>query len=65
MTVGGQVGIAGHLKIGEGVQIGAQSGVMRDIKSGERVGGTPAVPIRQFFRQAAALKRIMREKDKK
>ena len=30
--IGGQVGIAGHLKIGDKVKIGAQAGVTKSIK---------------------------------
>ncbi|MBV6632598.1 MAG: UDP-3-O-(3-hydroxymyristoyl)glucosamine N-acyltransferase [Alphaproteobacteria bacterium] len=53
-----QAGIAGHLKIGAGAQIGAQAGVMRDVEAGEKVIGSPAVPIKQFFRQVSTLKKM-------
>ncbi|MEE8333075.1 MAG: UDP-3-O-(3-hydroxymyristoyl)glucosamine N-acyltransferase [Alphaproteobacteria bacterium] len=62
VVVGGQVGIAGHLTVGAGAQIGAQSGVNRDVSAGARLQGTPAVPVRQFYRQAAYLERLMTEK---
>jgi UDP-3-O-[3-hydroxymyristoyl] glucosamine N-acyltransferase len=60
-----QAGIAGHLKIGAGAQIGAQSGVMRDVPAGEQVLGSPAMPIKQFFRQIAALKKLAEGRDNK
>ena len=41
--IGGQVGIIGHLKIGDNVKIQAQAGVTSDIKSNSRVTGTPAI----------------------
>ena len=41
--IGGQVGIIGHLKIGDNVKIQAQAGVTSDIKSDSRVTGTPAI----------------------
>jgi UDP-3-O-[3-hydroxymyristoyl] glucosamine N-acyltransferase len=56
--VGGQGGLTGHLTIGRGAQIAAQSGVMGDVPEGARIGGSPAVPIRQWHRQTVALARI-------
>lgn len=55
---GGRVGIADHLTIGSGVQIGASSGVMHDIPDGERWVGTPAMPAKAAFRQAATLRKL-------
>ena len=63
VIIGGQAGIAGHLKIGAGVQIAAQSGILRETAAGERVMGTPARPLRQFFREVATLEKIS-SKDK-
>jgi UDP-3-O-[3-hydroxymyristoyl] glucosamine N-acyltransferase len=37
-----------------GGQVGAQSGVMRDMPAGARWAGAPAMPIREFFRIVAA-----------
>ena len=51
--IGGQVGFAGHLRIGDGVRIAAQSGLMRDVEAGMTVGGSPAVPMRQWLRSVA------------
>jgi UDP-3-O-[3-hydroxymyristoyl] glucosamine N-acyltransferase len=62
VVVGGQGGLAGHLHIGQGAQIAAQSGVHRDIGPGEIVGGYPAVPIMEWRRQAAALRRLAKRK---
>ncbi len=58
VVMGGQGGLAGHLKIGAGAQIAAQSGVIRDLAPGERVMGTPARPLRRFFREIAILERL-------
>jgi UDP-3-O-[3-hydroxymyristoyl] glucosamine N-acyltransferase len=60
VQVGGQAAIAGHLHIEAGAKIGAQSGVMADVPAGITVQGTPAQPQRDFFKQVAILKRIMR-----
>ncbi len=62
VQVGGQVGFAGHLQIGAGAKIAAQSGVHRDIPAGQTVGGYPAVPVREWQRQAALLKQLARRK---
>ena len=61
VAVGGQAGIAGHLSIGHQVQIAAQSGVMRNLEDKEIVGGSPAVPIRQWHRQTLYLKEISKK----
>jgi UDP-3-O-[3-hydroxymyristoyl] glucosamine N-acyltransferase len=57
-ALGGQAGIAGHLKIGAGAQVAAAAGVMTDIPAGERWAGAPAKPVREFFREVAAIKRL-------
>ncbi|MDE1147731.1 MAG: UDP-3-O-(3-hydroxymyristoyl)glucosamine N-acyltransferase [Azospirillaceae bacterium] len=63
VVLAAQAGVTGHLKIGAGAQIAAQSGVMRDVEPGEKVGGSPAVPMRQWLRQVAALGRLVRGKN--
>ncbi len=60
----GQAGLAGHLKIGDHVQIAAQSGIMKDIESGQKVAGSPAVPVRQWHRQTVSLARLAKGKKK-
>jgi UDP-3-O-[3-hydroxymyristoyl] glucosamine N-acyltransferase len=62
VVLAAQAGLTGHLRIGEGVQIAAQSGVMRDVDAGAKVCGSPAVPIKQFFRQTATLAKLARKK---
>jgi UDP-3-O-[3-hydroxymyristoyl] glucosamine N-acyltransferase len=58
VVLGGQVGIADHLTIGEGAQIGAASGLMRDVPAGEKWFGSPAKPGREFFREQVTLQRL-------
>lgn len=55
VMIGGQAGFSGHLTIGDGARIAAQSGVMRDIQPGATVIGSPAIPVREFWRQIAVL----------
>jgi UDP-3-O-[3-hydroxymyristoyl] glucosamine N-acyltransferase len=61
VALGGQAGITGHLHIGKGARVAAQSGVMRDIPAGEEQMGAPAMPARQFMRQVAALNRLIKK----
>jgi UDP-3-O-[3-hydroxymyristoyl] glucosamine N-acyltransferase len=58
VRVGGQAGITGHLRIGQGAEIGAQAGVMSDLVPGAKVVGSPAWPLKDFFRQIAALRKM-------
>jgi UDP-3-O-[3-hydroxymyristoyl] glucosamine N-acyltransferase len=58
VRVGGQAAMAGHLRIGQGAEIGAQAGVISDTAPGAKVLGSPAQPIKDFFRQIATLKKM-------
>jgi UDP-3-O-[3-hydroxymyristoyl] glucosamine N-acyltransferase len=60
VALGGQVGLAGHLHIGAGAQVGAASGVMNDIPAGQRWFGVPAQPAREHFRDIATLRKLSR-----
>lgn len=62
VQLGGQVGLAGHLNIGDGVRIAAQSGVHRDVEAGLTIGGSPALPIREYFRRLTIVARLAGEK---
>lgn len=65
VVVGGQAGLSGHLTIGKGVRIAAQSGVMKDSAAGTTVGGSPAVPIRDWHRQTALLSKFVKDSKSK
>ena len=58
MILAGQVGLAGHLKIGNHVTVAAKSGVMHDIPDGEKWLGIPAQPDRQTKRQLIAIQHL-------
>jgi UDP-3-O-[3-hydroxymyristoyl] glucosamine N-acyltransferase len=60
VVIGGQAGVIGHATVGMGAQIAATSAVGRDVPRGERWGGTPAKPIRELFRDMAALDRLIK-----
>ena len=65
VMLGGRVGVADHIRIGSGAQIAATSGVMNDVPAGERWAGTPAQPIKEFFREVAIIRNLVREKKEK
>jgi UDP-3-O-[3-hydroxymyristoyl] glucosamine N-acyltransferase len=62
VMVGGQGGLTGHLHIGHKARIGAQAGVMADVAAGTEVVGSPAMPVRDFFRQVAVIRRLVAER---
>ena len=61
-ALGGQVGVAGHITIADGVQIAGQGGVIQDIKEPGIMGGTPAVPIRDWHKQTIMMKKLIKGK---
>ena len=63
VLMGGKVGLADHLKIGAGAQIAAASGLMRDVPPGEKWGGIPARPIKDWLRETAALSKLAKKRD--
>ncbi len=58
VALGGQVAVKGHVRIGMGAQIAATSGVNSDVPAGARWGGAPARPMREWFREITALKKL-------
>ena len=56
--LGGKVGVANHVKIGDGARLGALSGVNEDLAAGGTYLGQPAIPIKDFWRQVAAMRRL-------
>ena len=65
VMVAGQAGLTGHLRIGSRARIGAQAGVMADVPASADVVGSPARPVREFFRQVALLRRLARERSRR
>jgi UDP-3-O-[3-hydroxymyristoyl] glucosamine N-acyltransferase len=56
--MGGQAGIAGHLKVGHGAQIAGASHPKDDVPAGARMVGTPALPIKEWAREQGTLKKM-------
>jgi UDP-3-O-[3-hydroxymyristoyl] glucosamine N-acyltransferase len=57
VVMAGQSAAVGHIKIGSGAQLAGWSHATHDIPPGARYGGTPAVPMPEYARQTAILKR--------
>ena len=65
VMLGGQAGLAGHLRIGRGARIAAQAGVISDVPAGAAYMGFPAESSRTFLRGVATLRRLVRRESKK
>lgn len=64
VVIGARVGINNHVRIGEAAQIAATSNVNGDVPAGARWGGTPAKPVKQWFREMFVLEKLAREDQK-
>lgn len=58
VAIGGQTGVRGHVRIGMGAQVAAVSVVGDDLAPGGRYGGAPAKPVKQWFREVAAVRKL-------
>jgi UDP-3-O-[3-hydroxymyristoyl] glucosamine N-acyltransferase len=60
VMMGGRVGVTDNITIGAGAMIAAGSGVMSNVPAGEKWGGAPAQPARDWLKANAALRRLAR-----
>ena len=58
---GAQCGVADNLTIGDGNMFAARTGITKDVGSGKIMGGFPAVPVQEFRRQMANIRRLGRK----
>lgn len=59
VVMGGQVGVSGHIKIAEGVQIAAKAGISKSLTvKGGKYSGVPAVPLDEYNRKSVYLRNI-------
>jgi len=56
VVLAGQVAIAGHLRLENGVSVAGKSGVTKSLSTG-KYGGIPAIPLHEYNRQQVFLKR--------
>ncbi len=65
VVLGGQVGFADHVQVGDGARFAARSGVAPgEYAGGQDWGGAPAVPARQWMRQIAAIALLAKRRKK-
>lgn len=62
VVLGARAGVNNNVTIGEGAQIAAISVVHGDVPPGARWGGTPAKPVKQWFREMKMLEQLARRK---
>lgn len=60
VIMGAQSGVLGHVRVGNGAQIAGMAHVKDDVEAGERMGGTPARPFKEWARSLAALRQLAR-----
>jgi UDP-3-O-[3-hydroxymyristoyl] glucosamine N-acyltransferase len=63
-VLGGQVGIADHVRIGPGARLAARSAMLsgQKIEGGQDYGGVPAKPVREWLREIHAVSQLLRRR---
>ncbi len=61
VVLGARVGLSNNVTVGEGAQLAAGSNSHADVPAGARWGGTPAKPVKLWFREVTALARLARK----
>ena len=56
--IGGQAGIVGHIQLGDGAKVNAQSGVSKSIEAGKAVTGSPAYDYTSALRSQAITRKL-------
>jgi UDP-3-O-[3-hydroxymyristoyl] glucosamine N-acyltransferase len=58
VIMGGQAGVVGHITIGRGAVLAAQSGVTNSVDAGTFVTGYPAIPNREWLKASTVFKKL-------
>ena len=61
VAIGGHTVVDNHVRVGDGAQIAGISAVNRDVPPGERWGGIPAQPAKQWMRDLLSMRRLARQ----
>jgi UDP-3-O-[3-hydroxymyristoyl] glucosamine N-acyltransferase len=54
----GQVGVVGHIRVGDRSRVGAQAGVARPVEPGTMVTGYPSIPHNEWLRATAVFAQL-------
>lgn len=63
-VLGGAAGVGDGIRVGEGAMIGAKSGVLKDVPKGAFYSGNPARPLKEWRREQAFIRRLIKKADK-
>ena len=55
---GGQVGVTGHITLGNNVKVAAQSGISKSVKENTNLQGSPAIELKEFYKAYAGFKNL-------
>ncbi|MBM9519078.1 UDP-3-O-(3-hydroxymyristoyl)glucosamine N-acyltransferase [Desulforhopalus vacuolatus] len=58
VVMGGQAASAGHLSVGDRTMIAARGAVHADVPADSRLGGAPAIPVKQWARACAVFAKL-------
>ncbi len=58
VVMGGQSATTGHITLGDQVMVAARGGVHSNLEKGAVVGGTPAIPVRQWAKCCAVFGKL-------
>ncbi len=65
VIVGGKTALDNRIRIGKGALVGGGSGVTGDVGPGEKVAGNPHLPLREYLRLNALLRRMLAQRGNK
>lgn len=50
--------MSGHIKVGDRVSLGGQTGLLSNVKSGSTLLGSPGIPVRDMLRASVILPKL-------
>lgn len=57
-VIAGQVGIGGHSELHNNTSVGAQAGVSKTSREGEKLMGSPAIDVKEYYRAYAVFRNL-------